>query len=134
MRSEGYKKRSACIFDPTSWQGSQTPQLHGFCSFCDRVVVRRYPDHFLAAPQAYGGPRRVKQPMARPGPQAGVAGAPPEPAQHIDALEAQLQELSTALSGRVVAAQAETLGAPSGSAAARCAMHCALHGAALRPI
>lgn len=47
--------------------------------------------------------------MARPGHQAGVAGAPPDPAQQIDALEAQLHELSTVLAGRVAAAQAETL-------------------------
>ncbi|KAL4458430.1 hypothetical protein ABPG75_013295 [Micractinium tetrahymenae] len=47
--------------------------------------------------------------MACPGPQVGVAGAPPDPSQHIDALEAQLQELSAALAGRVAAAQAETL-------------------------
>lgn len=52
--------------------------------------------------------------MARPGHQAGVAGAPPDPAQQIDALEAQLHELSTVLAGRVAAAQAETLGAQPG--------------------
>lgn len=50
--------------------------------------------------------------MARVAAQAGIAGAPPEPAQRIDALEAQLKELGAALAGQVATAQASTLGRP----------------------